>query len=116
MFSLQQFGTNKVGFMFAPVVLTWFISIGLIGVYNIVSNDPSVFRALNPLYIISYFHRNKVEAWKSLGGIVLCITGKCLDKIFELCSVWCALLKLAICALLYSFNKNAEILAANATV
>jgi KUP system potassium uptake protein len=75
MFSLQQFGTNKVGFMFAPVVLTWFISIGLIGVYNIVSNDPSVFRALNPLYIISYFHRNKVEAWKSLGGIVLCITG-----------------------------------------
>jgi KUP system potassium uptake protein len=87
--------------MFAPVVLTWFISIGLIGVYNIVSNDPSVFRALNPLYIISYFHRNKVEAWKSLGGIVLCITGKCLDKIFELCSVWCALLKLTICALLY---------------
>ncbi|PON79261.1 Potassium transporter [Parasponia andersonii] len=37
--------------------------------------DPTVVRAINPMYIIDYLRRNKVEAWISLGGIVLAITG-----------------------------------------
>ncbi|THG12330.1 hypothetical protein TEA_001517 [Camellia sinensis var. sinensis] len=46
-----------------------------IGVYNFIKFDPTVVKALNPLYIIHYFKRNKKDAWISLGGIVLCITG-----------------------------------------
>ncbi|CAL5425864.1 unnamed protein product [Camellia sinensis] len=45
-----------------------------IGVYNFIKFDPTVVKALNPLYIIHYFKRNKKDAWISLGGIVLCIT------------------------------------------
>ncbi|KAJ7542461.1 hypothetical protein O6H91_10G107800 [Diphasiastrum complanatum] len=75
LFSLQRFGTAKVGFLFAPAVLVWFVSIALIGVYNIMKYDPLIFRALNPMYTYSYFKRNGKSGWVSMGGIVLCITG-----------------------------------------
>ncbi|KAJ7101817.1 hypothetical protein O6H91_02G117700 [Diphasiastrum complanatum] len=75
LFSLQRFGTNKVGFMFAPALFIWFILNAFIGVHNILKYDPYIFRALNPVYIYSYFQRNGKIAWLSLGGIVLCITG-----------------------------------------
>ncbi|KAL2612180.1 hypothetical protein R1flu_023872 [Riccia fluitans] len=75
LFNLQRFGTDKVGYMFSPVVLIWFISIALIGIYNIVTKDPSVFRAFSPYYIYDYLARNKKQGWISLGGIVLCLTG-----------------------------------------
>jgi hypothetical protein len=65
----------QVGFMFAPVVSIWFLSIAAIGLYNIFKYNATIFRALNPLYIVAYFQRNKKDAWISLGGIVLCITG-----------------------------------------
>ena len=66
----------QVAFSFGPIMLVWFISIGIIGLINTFRWDPSVFRALNPYYAISYFTRNKYEGWASLGGVVLCITGK----------------------------------------
>lgn len=75
LFSVQRFGTSKVGFAFAPVVLIWFMCIGCIGLYNIFKYDPSIFRAFNPKCICDYFHGNLKQAWISLGGIVLCITG-----------------------------------------
>ncbi|KAJ7294197.1 hypothetical protein O6H91_Y539300 [Diphasiastrum complanatum] len=75
LFSLQHYGTDKVGFMFAPCVLIWFIFIGVIGIYNIFKYEASVFRAFNPKYMYDYFKANKKDAWTSLGGVVLCITG-----------------------------------------
>eukprot|EP00249_Psilotum_nudum_P018190 c26681_g1_i1 orf=98-2524(+) len=75
LFSLQRFGTGKVGFLFGPILSIWFAAIAMIGVYNIVKYDPGVFRAFNPACIYFYFKRNMFKAWYSLGGLVLCITG-----------------------------------------
>lgn len=75
LFFLQRFGTEKVGYTFAPVLCLWFFSIAGIGIYNFVRYDPTVIRALNPKYIIDYFKRNNKDAWISLGGVVMCITG-----------------------------------------
>lgn len=75
LFSIQQFGTGKVGFMFAPVLALWFFSLGSIGVYNILKYDITVVRALNPAYIYYFFKNNGKSAWSALGGCVLCITG-----------------------------------------
>ncbi|OIT36238.1 PREDICTED: potassium transporter 5-like [Nicotiana attenuata] len=75
LFFLQRFGTEKVGYTFAPILCLWFYSIAGIGIYNFVKYDPTVIRALNPKYIIDYFKRNKKDAWISLGGVVMCITG-----------------------------------------
>ncbi|KAJ4828492.1 hypothetical protein Tsubulata_012455 [Turnera subulata] len=75
LFMVQRFGTDKVGYSFAPIICVWFSLIGGIGVYNFIKYDPTVIKALNPAYIVDYFNRNKKEAWISLGGIVLAITG-----------------------------------------
>ncbi|XP_030926331.1 putative potassium transporter 12 isoform X2 [Quercus lobata] len=75
LFSIQQFGTGKVGFLFAPVLALWFFSLGSIGIYNIVKYDITIVRAFNPVYIYLFFKKNSTDAWSALGGCVLCITG-----------------------------------------
>ncbi|KAM1859902.1 hypothetical protein ACFX13_012138 [Malus domestica] len=75
LFTFQQFGTDKVGFTFAPILILWFLFISGIGVYNLITHDISVLSAVNPIYIFCYFHRNGKQAWISLGGVVLCTTG-----------------------------------------
>lgn len=75
LFSVQRFGTQKVGYSFAPAILIWYLFISFIGIYNIAKHDTSVFKAFYPKYIFDYFRRNSKQGWISLGGIVLCITG-----------------------------------------
>ncbi|XP_073312172.1 potassium transporter 10 isoform X1 [Primulina huaijiensis] len=75
LFSVQHYGTDRVGWLFAPVVLLWFLMIGGIGIYNICNYDTSVLRAFSPVYIYRYFKRGGKDGWTSLGGIMLSITG-----------------------------------------
>ncbi|GAB4847536.1 Potassium transporter 5 [Ancistrocladus abbreviatus] len=75
LFSVQRFGTDKVGFTFAPIVSIWFLFISGIGLYNLFKHDIGVLRAVYPKYIVDYFRRNGKQGWVSLGGIILCITG-----------------------------------------
>ncbi|KAK4772521.1 hypothetical protein SAY86_014296 [Trapa natans] len=75
LFSMQHYGTDRVGWLFAPIVLLWFLLIGGIGIFNIWKYDSSVLRAFSPVYIYRYLKRGGKEGWTSLGGILLCITG-----------------------------------------
>ncbi|KAK4487995.1 hypothetical protein RD792_003734 [Penstemon davidsonii] len=75
LFSMQHYGTDKVGWLFAPVVLLWFLMIGGIGIFNIYKYDSSVLKAVSPVYIYRYFKRGGKKSWTSLGGIMLSITG-----------------------------------------
>ncbi|KAK3166408.1 hypothetical protein QOZ80_1AG0045430 [Eleusine coracana subsp. coracana] len=75
LFLVQRFGTDKVGYTFAPIILTWFILIAGTGVYNSFKYDAGVLKAFNPKYIVDYFKRNGKQGWISLGGVILCITG-----------------------------------------
>jgi KUP system potassium uptake protein len=75
LFAVQRFGTDKVGYLFAPVILLWLLLIGGVGVYNLVKHDVGVLRAFNPRYIVDYFCRNGKDGWVSLGGVLLCFTG-----------------------------------------
>ncbi|RYR52095.1 hypothetical protein Ahy_A06g027022 isoform B [Arachis hypogaea] len=75
LFMAQRFGTDKVGYTFAPIICIWFAFIAAIGLYNFIKYDPSIIKAVNPKYIVDYFIRNKKDAWISLGGVVLAITG-----------------------------------------
>lgn len=75
LFSMQHYGTDKVGWLFAPIVLVWFLMIGSIGIYNICKYDSSVLKAFSPVYIYRYLKRGKKKGWTSLGGIMLSITG-----------------------------------------
>ncbi|KAL8153798.1 hypothetical protein V2J09_011558 [Rumex salicifolius] len=75
LFSVQRLGTDKVGYSFGPIICTWFFINAGIGLYNFIKYDPTVIKAINPWQIVEYFTRNGKNAWVSLGGIVLCITG-----------------------------------------
>ncbi|XP_062211707.1 probable potassium transporter 16 isoform X2 [Phragmites australis] len=75
LFAIQRFGTDKIGYTFAPVVAVWLLLIAGIGIYNTVKYDIGTLKAFNPKYIIDYFRRNKKKGWVSLGEILLCFTG-----------------------------------------
>ncbi|XP_047307858.1 potassium transporter 11-like isoform X2 [Impatiens glandulifera] len=75
LFSMQHYGTDRVGWLFAPIVLLWFLLIGSIGIVNIWKYDSSVLKAFSPVYVYRYFKRGRRDSWTSLGGIMLSITG-----------------------------------------
>lgn len=76
LFSMQHYGTDRVGWLFAPVVLLWFLLIGGIGIFNLWRFGGNVLRAFSPFYVYRYFQKGKKNSWLSLGGILLSITGK----------------------------------------
>ncbi|XP_057803992.1 potassium transporter 7 [Salvia miltiorrhiza] len=75
LFSVQRYGTSKVGIVVGPALFIWFCSLGSIGIYNLVKYDSKVLRAFNPIHIYYFFKRNSTKAWYSLGGCILCATG-----------------------------------------
>jgi len=78
LFALQHYGTRRVAFLFAPIVLLWLFCISSIGVYNIVVYNPhGIWAAFNPVYMYKFLKLAGKDGWVSLGGIILCITGTC---------------------------------------
>lgn len=75
LFSLQHRGTQKVAFMFAPIVIIWLFCIGGIGLYNIVHWNPNIYQAISPYYIVKFFRTTGTDGWIALGGILLSMTG-----------------------------------------
>ncbi|XAR49450.1 hypothetical protein NMG60_11032666 [Bertholletia excelsa] len=75
LFSVQKYGTSKVGLAVGPALFIWFCSLGGIGIYNLIKYDTSVLKAFNPVHIYYFFKRNSTKAWYALGGCLLCATG-----------------------------------------
>ncbi|XP_019173437.1 PREDICTED: potassium transporter 7-like [Ipomoea nil] len=75
LFSLQKYGTSKMGIVVGPALFIWFCSLGGIGLYNLTKYDNRVWRAFNPVHIYYYFKRDSTKAWRALGGCLLCATG-----------------------------------------
>lgn len=51
LFSFQRFGTNIIGKLFGPMMMVWFLMLGVLGVMHI-ATMPKVLLALNPAYAI----------------------------------------------------------------
>ncbi|KAL1336245.1 hypothetical protein HN51_030643 [Arachis hypogaea] len=75
LFSVQKYGTSKVGLLVGPALFIWFCSLAGIGIYNLLKYDTGVLKAFNPIHIYYFFKRNSTKAWYSLGGCLLCATG-----------------------------------------
>ena len=75
LFALQHYGTHRVGFLFAPIVLAWLLCISTFGLYNIFKWNPHIYKALSPYYMFKFLKKTRISGWMSLGGILLCITG-----------------------------------------
>ncbi|CAI9091853.1 OLC1v1026954C1 [Oldenlandia corymbosa var. corymbosa] len=75
LFALQHYGTHRLGFCFAPIVLVWLLCLSVLGLYNILHWNPKIYEALSPYYMFKFLKKTKKRGWMSLGGILLCITG-----------------------------------------
>jgi KUP system potassium uptake protein len=74
LFSVQRFGTGRVGVIFGPVMAVWFLTIGGLGIKGIIAR-PDVLRAISPHYAIEFFLANGYHGFLALGAVVLCVTG-----------------------------------------
>ncbi|SHI12384.1 potassium transporter Kup [Pollutimonas bauzanensis] len=74
LFVIQSRGTGAMGRLFGPIMLLWFLTLGVLGVWRI-SETPEVLRALNPFWAISFIGDAPWEVFLLLGAIVLAVTG-----------------------------------------
>jgi KUP system potassium uptake protein len=74
LFMVQRHGTERIGFVFGPVMVVWFIALGALGARQIV-HAPVVLTALNPLHAARFFLQRPHAAFATLGAIVLCVAG-----------------------------------------
>jgi KUP system potassium uptake protein len=73
LFTFQQFGTERIGKIFGPVMVVWFTFIGIIGLMSLVGR-PDVLRAFNPYYAWVMLQEIPGGFWL-LGSVFLCTTG-----------------------------------------
>ena len=74
LFFIQRRGSGTIGWLFGPVILVWFVAIGLLGL-NQVLKDPAVFQALSPTWGVRFLADHGVAGFLTLGGVVLAVTG-----------------------------------------
>jgi KUP system potassium uptake protein len=74
LFAVQSHGTERVGRLFGPVMTLWFLTIGLVGLSQILVH-PFVLLALAPWYAVQLCIVYKGLAFFVLGAVVLCVTG-----------------------------------------
>jgi len=74
LFVMQKHGTAKVGKLFGPIMLIWFVAIAVLGALHIIAS-PSVLAALNPRYAVAFFSDAPRMAFLALGASVLALTG-----------------------------------------
>ena len=73
-FMTQRFGTAKVGKIFGPIMIIWFLTLGVVGIYNIAHN-PHVLSAMNPYWGLAFSAKHFGAAIFVLGAVVLSVTG-----------------------------------------
>ncbi|MBX3207618.1 MAG: potassium transporter Kup [Labilithrix sp.] len=70
----QRFGTAKVGAVFGPAILLWFVTIGGLGV-RWIAERPEVLLAVDPRHAVGFFLAHRIHGFLVLGFVVLCVTG-----------------------------------------
>jgi KUP system potassium uptake protein len=73
-FFFQKKGTAKVGRIFGPITLVWFVTIALLGFAEIL-REPRILQAANPWYALNFFWLHGFHSFVILGAVVLAVTG-----------------------------------------
>jgi len=74
LFATQRFGTARVGRVFGPIMVLWFIALAALGIANIL-HAPEVLRAVNPWWAARFFIEHHWHGVFILGAVVLAVTG-----------------------------------------
>ncbi|MBP7949056.1 MAG: potassium transporter Kup [Verrucomicrobiales bacterium] len=73
-FSVQYMGTEKVGWIFGPITLCWFVAMSFFGICGLVKN-PAVLAAFNPWHGLHFAFSGGWNAFLVLGSVFLVMTG-----------------------------------------
>jgi KUP system potassium uptake protein len=74
LFAAQRFGTAKVGRIFGPITLVWFVTIAILGIRGILM-QPEILKAFNPFHGLSFLAGHGKIGLVVLGSVVLAVTG-----------------------------------------
>ncbi|MFN8666764.1 MAG: potassium transporter Kup [Gemmatimonadaceae bacterium] len=74
LFFFQRFGTARVGVVFGPLMMTWFLTLAALGI-NEVRFEPRILAAVNPFYAVQFLGSNGTHGFILLGAVVLAVTG-----------------------------------------
>ncbi len=74
LFFIQKRGTGSVGAVFGPIMVLWFVTLGVLGVAEIALR-PQILLALNPYHAVRFFLLNRLHGFLVLGAVVLAVTG-----------------------------------------
>jgi KUP system potassium uptake protein len=74
LFLIQKHGTARIGILFGPVMVLWFMVLGALGIYGILQR-PEVLQALNPAWAVQFFVVHPGIGVAILGAVVLALTG-----------------------------------------
>ena len=74
LFLFQSRGASKIGAVFGPIMLAWFLVLGLLGLFN-VFRAPQVLAAFDPVYAIAFLAAQKMLGFTILGTVFLAVTG-----------------------------------------
>ncbi|MFN8912374.1 MAG: KUP/HAK/KT family potassium transporter, partial [Alphaproteobacteria bacterium] len=74
LFAVQSKGSDVIGRFFGPIMAIWFVTIGVLGVYQI-AKMPQILYALNPIYALEFLAHNGIKSFLVLGAAILVVTG-----------------------------------------
>jgi KUP system potassium uptake protein len=74
LFAAQKYGTHRVGSVFGPIMVVWFVAISALGVAGI-AQAPRILAAVSPGYAVQFFVHNGIHGAVILGAVVLAVTG-----------------------------------------
>jgi KUP system potassium uptake protein len=74
LFLIQRRGTARIGSIFGPIMVLWFVALAVLGVLEVL-REPSVLSALSPVHAIRFFSRNGGRGFLVLGSVFLVATG-----------------------------------------
>lgn len=75
LFAIQSRGTAKVGALFGPIMLCYFVMLATLGIMHIVNHPTIILATLNPLNALNFFYVDGYTAFIALGAVVLAVTG-----------------------------------------
>ena len=71
LFLIQKRGTARIGRLFGPVMVLWFVVLAVLGIQH----QPEVIQALNPYWAMNFFRTHPGVGISILGAVVLALTG-----------------------------------------
>ena len=75
LFAIQSHGTARVGAMFGPVMIVYFVTLSALGIMHIMDRPQIILNTLNPLHAAQFFVVEPGRAFIALGSVVLAVTG-----------------------------------------